>query len=212
MGHKVNPLSFRIPYIKNWNAIWYSDKKQYSVKLWVDNKIRAILKDQLKWIPVWDIVISRDQDVLEVTIYTAKSSLILWREGENLETIKKLLAKKTGTTIKVTVKEVKKPDLNAKIVGFQIASQIEKRTPYKRAIKQAISKSMEKGAKWIKVKVGWRLNWAEIARKETFKDWNIPTQTIRADIDYTTVRAETVYGTLWLKIWIYKGDIYNKKK
>ena len=110
------------------------------------------------------------------------------------------------------MKEIKQPDLNAKIVAFSIANQIEKRMPYKRAIKQALQKAMEKGAGGIKVKVGGRLNGAEIARKETFKEGNIPTQTIRSNIDYTTIRAGTVYGTIGLKVWIYKGDIYKKSK
>lgn len=106
---------------------------------------------------------------------------------------------------------MKKPELNAKVVWFTITNQIEKRMPYKRAIKQAMQKAMEKGAKWVKVKVGGRLNGAEIARKETFKEGAIPTQTIRADLDYTTARAETVYGTIGIKVWIYKGDIFKKK-
>ena len=118
--------------------------------------------------------------------------------------------RKNWKKISLEVREVKKPDINAKIVWFNIANQIEKRMPYKRAIKQAIAKAMEKGARWIKVKVGWRLNWAEIARKEMFKDGNIPTQTIRADIDYVSTRAETVYWTIGLKVWIYKWDIFKK--
>ena len=210
MWHKVSPISFRIPYIKNWFSTWYSDKKSYKSDLSVDLKVRWILKKELKWIPVWDIIVSREQDNLKISVFTAKSSLILWKTGENLERIITVLSRKIGTNVKVDVKEIKNPDLNSKIVGFDVANQIEQRMPYKRAIKMAISKSMEKGAKWIKIKVWGRLNGAEIARKETFKEGNIPTQTIRADIDYCTVRAETVYGTLGLKVWIYKWDVYNK--
>lgn len=210
MWHKVSPISFRIPYIKNWFSTWYSDKKSYKSDLSVDLKVRWILKKELKWIPVWDIIVSREQDNLRISVFTAKSSLILWKTGENLERITTVLSRKIGTNVKVDVKEIKNPDLNSKIVGFDVANQIEQRMPYKRAIKMAISKSMEKGAKWIKIKVWGRLNGAEIARKETFKEGNIPTQTIRADIDYCTVRAETVYGTLGLKVWIYKWDVYNK--
>lgn len=210
MWHKVSPISFRIPYVKNWFSTWYSDKKSYKSDLSVDLKVRWILKKELKWIPVWDIIVSKEQDNLRVSIFTAKSSLILGKTGENLERIKIILSRKTGMTVRIDVKEIKNPDLNSKIIGFEIASQIEQRMPYKRAIKMAISKSIEKGAKWIKVKVGWRLNWAEIARKETFREGNVPTQTIRSDIDYCTVRAETVYGTLGLKVWIYKWDVYNK--
>jgi len=210
MWHKVSPISFRIPYIKNWYSTWYSDKKSYKNDLSVDLKVRTILKKELKWIPVWDIIVAREQNGIRVTIFTAKTSLILGKTGENLERIISILSRKTGLKVNVDIKEIKKPELNAKVVGFDISSQIEQRMPYKRAIKTAISRTMEKGAKWIKIKIGWRLNGAEIARKETFKEGNIPTQTIRSDIDYCTVRAETVYGTLGLKVWIYKWDVYKK--
>lgn len=211
MWHKVSPQAFRIPYIKNWSATWFASKQEYASKLLIDNKIRAVLKTEFKDIPTWDIIISRDDKEVLVTIYTAKSSLILWKEGENIWVLESKLAKKTGEKVKITVKEIKTPEINAKVVWFMISNQIEKRMPYKRAIKQAISKAMEKWAKWIKVKVWWRLNWTDIARRETFKEWNIPTQTIRADIDYISTRAETVYWTIWLKVWIYKGDIFKKK-
>lgn len=211
MWHKVSPQAFRIPYIKNWSATWFADKKEYAVQLLIDNKIRATLKTEFKDIPTWDIVISRNDKEVLVTVYTAKASLVLGKEGENVTALETSLSKKTNSKVKISVKEVKNPDLNAKIVWFMITNQIEKRMPYKRAIKQAISKAIEKWAKWIKVKVWWRLNWAEIARKETFKEWNIPTQTVRADIDYTTARAETVYGTIWIKVWIYKWDIFKRK-
>ncbi len=212
MWHKVSPIAFRIPYIKTWKGSWFSNKKAYRDDLALDLKVRSILKKQLNDIPVWDIIVSVEQDGINVVIYTIKTALILGKTGENLEKIQNLLSKKTGRRVVVDVKEIKKPDLNAKIVGFAIKNQIEKRMPYKRAIKQAIAKTMEKGAKWIKVKIGGRLNGAEIARKETFKDGNIPTQTIRSDIDYVSMRAETVYGTLGLKVWIYKWDIYKKSK
>ncbi len=210
MWHKVSPISFRIPYILSWKSSWFADKKGYRDFLAVDLKIREILKQELTGIPIGDILISKEQEYIIVDIFTAKSSLILGKTGENVERIKEKLSNKTGYKFTINVKEIKKPDLNAKIVGFLIANQIEKRMPYKRAIKQAISKSMEKGAQGIKVKVGGRLNGAEIARKETFKDGNIPTQTIRSNIDYTSVRAETVYGTIGIKVWIYKGDIFKK--
>ncbi len=211
MWHKVSPQAFRIPYIKNWSATWFADKKEYAAQLLVDNKIRAILKKEFKDIPTGDIVISRNDKEVLVTVYTAKAALVLGKEGENVTTLETNLSKKTNAKVKISVKEVKNPDLNAKIVWFMISNQIEKRMPYKRAIKQAISKAMEKWAKWVKVKVWGRLNGAEIARKETFKEGNIPTQTVRADIDYTTSRAETVYGTIWIKVWIYKWDIFKRK-
>lgn len=170
------------------------------------------MKKELTGIPVGDLLISKDQENIIIDIFTAKASLILGKTGENVEAMKTKLHNKLGGKYVINVKEIKQPDLNAKIVAFGIANQIEKRMPYKRAIKQAIAKAMEKGAGGMKVKVGGRLNGAEIARKETFKEGNIPTQTIRSNIDYSTMRAETVYGTIGLKVWIYKGDIYKKSK
>ena len=212
MWHKVSPISFRIPYILNWKSSWYGDKKAYKNILWDDIKIREILSAELTGIPIGDILISKDQESVIIDVFTSKASLILGKTGENVENIKTKLQNKIGGKFVINVKEIKQPDINAKIVAFSIANQIEKRMPYKRAIKQALQKAMEKGAGGIKVKVWGRLNGAEIARKETFKEGNIPTQTLRANIDYTTIRAETVYGTIGLKVWIYKGDIYKKSK
>lgn len=209
MWHKVHPIAFRIPYIKTWSSSWYAGKKDYAAKLATDTKIRNALVIELNGIPVWDILIARSQDSLTVDIFTAKASLVLGKDDANRFKITSLLEKISKMKVVLNVKEIKKPETNAKIVWFMISNQIEKRMPYKRAIKQAIKQAMEKGAKGIKVKVWGRLNWAEIARKETFKDGNIPTQTIRANIDYSSVRAETIYGTIGLKVWIYKWDIYK---
>ena len=210
MWHKVSPISFRIPYIKSWKSSWYADKKSYQDTLSLDLTVRQILDKELTGIPLGDILISNTKDEIVAVVYTAKAALILGKTGENKTNLETLLSNKLQKKVILEVKEIKNPDANAKIVGFMVANQIEKRMPYKRAIKQAIQKAMEKGAKWIKIKVGWRLNGAEIARKETFKEGNIPTQTIRSDIDYATVRAETVYGTIGLKVWIYKGDVFKK--
>lgn len=210
MWHKVSPIAFRIPYIKTWKSTWYEDKKVYKNSLNLDLEVRKILKAELTWIPIWDILVSKDQDILKVVVFTSKAALILWKTWEQKEAIETKVSRKVWKKVVLEVREIKKPDLNAKIVWFNIANQIEKRFPYKRAIKQAISKTMEKWAKWIKVKIWWRLNWAEIARKETFKEWRIPTQTIRSNIDYTVVRAETVYWTLWIKVWIYTWDVFKK--
>ena len=210
MWHKVSPVAFRIPYIKTWKSTWYENRKTYKDSLSLDLKARQLLNTELKGIPLGDILINKEQDSIQAVVYTAKPVLILWKTSENKEKIETLLSRKLWKKVSLEVREVKKPDINAKIVWFGIANQIEKRMPYKRAIKQAISKAIEKGARWIKVKVSWRLNWAEIARKEMFKEGNIPTQTIRADIDYVSTRAETVYWTIGLKVWIYKGDIFKK--
>lgn len=212
MWHKVSPIAFRIPYIMTWKSLWYGDKKNYRDLIWLDIKVRDILHSELRGIPLGDILISSSQDRVIVDIFTAKASLILWKTGENVERIKTKLQNKLWGVFLINVKEIKQPDLSAKIVAFSIANQIEKRMPYKRAIKQAIAKGMEKWAKGIKVKVWGRLNGAEIARKETFKEWAVPLQTMRSQIDYTTARAETIYGTIGLKVWIYKWDVFKKSK
>lgn len=211
MWHKVSTIAFRIPYIKTWKSSWFSTKDSYKDFLKEDLIIREILKKELNWIPVWDVFISKNDNSINIDVYTAKTVLILGKTWENKDKIEALVSKKIWFKAVLNVKEIKKPDLNAKVVAFSISNQVEKRMPYKRAIKQALSKAIEKWAKWIKIKVSGRLNWAEIARNETFKEWNIPTQTIRADIDYSTARAETVYWTIWLKVWIYKWDIFKKK-
>lgn len=209
MWHKVSPIAFRIPYIKNWGSSWFADKKTYASYISTDNTIREVLKKELNWIPTGDIKISRKEENITIDIFTTKASLVLGKDNENLTKIENLLSKKVAWKVSINVKEIKKPELNAKVVAFSITNQIEKRTPYKKAIKQAIAKTMEKWAKWIKVKVWWRLNGAEIARVETFKEWSIPTLTIRSDIDYVSSRAETVYWTIWIKVWIYKWDIFK---
>jgi small subunit ribosomal protein S3 len=210
MWRKVNPVIYRTPYIKSWKSTWFEDKKNYNSSLALDLKVRQLLKKELKGIPLWDVLVSKNQDLIDIVVYTAKSSLILGKTWENKDRIVSNVERKLGKKINIEVRDIKNPDLNAKIVWFMIANQIEKRMPYKRAIKQAIAKTLEKWWNWIKVKIGWRLNWAEIARKETFKEWNIPLQTIRSDVDYIATRAETVYGTIGLKVWIYKGDVFKK--
>lgn len=210
MWRKVSPIAFRIPYIKKWKSVWYQDPKDYKQSLQLDMKARAILKQELKWIPMWDIVCSKEQENLRIALYTAKAALILGKTGEQKDQLEEKLTRKLWVKVLLEVKEIKKPDLSAQIIWFMVANQIEKRMPYKRAIKQAIGKAMEKWAKWIKIKIGWRLNGAEIARKETFKEGSVSTQTIRSDIDYTSIRAETVYGTLWIKVWVYHWEVYKK--
>lgn len=211
MGHKVSTIAFRIPYIKTWKSSWFATKDSYKDFLKEDLIIREILKKELNWIPTWDIFISKNENSINIDVYTSKTVLVLGKTWENKDKVEALISKKIGFKAILNVKEIKKPDLNAKVVAFSISNQVEKRMPYKRAIKQALAKAIEKWAKWIKIKVSGRLNWAEIARNETFKEWNIPTQTIRADIDYSTARAETVYWTIWLKVWVYKWDIFKKK-
>jgi small subunit ribosomal protein S3 len=212
MWHKVSPLAFRIGYIKTWRTSGYYDRKSYGENVSKDVAIRSMVTKHFKNLPVGNLFInhSANQEVV-ITIYTSRTALILGNNDENVNAIKDKLVKAFGEYVfTVDVKEVKKPELSASIVADSIARQLEKKMPYRRVIKNAIAKTLEKGGLGIKVKLGGRLNGAEIARRETFKDGSIPSQTIRADVEMAYERAETPSGTLGLKVWIYKGDVFKK--
>lgn len=212
MGHKVSPLAFRIGYIKTWRTNGYYSRQDYSSNVASDVAVRQFVKKFLKGIPVANIFLSHSTSGnITIALYTSKTALVLGKDDENVNALKAQLEKRFAPRVfTIEVKEVKKPELSSSLVADSIARQIEKRMPYRRVIKNAISRSMEKGALGIKVIIAGRVNGAEIARTETYKEGNIPSQTIRADIDYTTERAETVAGTLGIKVWIYKGDVYKK--
>lgn len=170
--------------------------------------------DHLKGLPIGNVFINHNVNkTVSVMIYTSRTALVLGKDDENLDALKAKLAKAYGQfTFDISVKEIKKPELSAAIVADSIARQIERKMPYRRVIKNAISRTMEKGGLGVKVKLGGRLNGAEIARKETYKDGSIPTQTIRSDVDFAYERAETTAGTIGLKVWIYKGAVFKNKK
>jgi len=210
MGHKVSPMAFRIWYIKTWKTSWYFDKKIYADKVSTDVLLRNYVIKFLTWIPVWNVFINYTNEHTNIVIYTTKTALVLGKNWENIEKLEKELTQEFGEKFQIDVKEIKKPELSASTVADMIARQIEKKLPYRRVVKNAISKTIEKGWLGIKVIASGRLNGVEIARTETYKEWNIPTQTIRADIDYTTERANTIYWVIWIKVWIYKWDIYQK--
>lgn len=210
MGHKVSPLAFRIGYIKTWKSTGYFNKKDYGKNTSSDVLLRIFVQKFLTGIPVGNIFISHTNSETTITIYTAKTALVLGKNDENKERLEREITAGFPGKFIIEVKEVKKPELSAALVADSIARQIEKKLPYRRVIKNAISKTMEKGGLGIKVILGGRLNGAEIARVETYKEGAIPRQTIRADIDYSMERANTIYGVIGLKVWIYKGDIYKK--
>lgn len=210
MGHKVSPLAFRIGYIKTWKTSAYFDKKNYSSKVSGDVEIRNFVKNFLKWIPVGNVFINYTNQSTNIVIYTSKVALVLGKNWENIGKLEELLVKNYSMKFSIDVKEIKKPELNAFIVADMVARQIEKKLPYRRVVKNAIQKTIEKWWQGIKIICSGRLNWVEIARRETYKEGNIPTQTIRADIDYATERANTIYGVIGIKVWIYKWDILKK--
>lgn len=211
MGQKVNPIAFRLGYIKTWPSKWFA-RKDYAEYLEQDVKIRKFINTKLRDAGIDRIEISRDQNQVIVDIIAAKPGLIIGRGGQGIEELKKdlkskILQKKVG--LKVNIKEVGNPNLSAAVVLQMIAVDIEKRMPFRRVAKQAVERVMKAGAQGVKVTLAGRLNGVEIARTETFADGKIPLHTLRADIDYSRSHASTTYGKIGIKVWIYKGEIFK---
>ena len=211
MGQKVNPNGLRLGVNKNWQSNWFADK-DYAVKLNNDIKIREYLLKTLSDAAVSSIEIERRKDKVEVKIHTAKPGVIIGRGGEDIEKLKKALKKQANEEIYVSIIEEKNPDLNAKLVADSIAKQIENRANFRNVQKKAIKNTMKAGAKGIKTSVSGRLAGAEMARTEGYTEGTVPLHTIRANIDYATSEANTTYGKIGVKVWIYKGEILGNKK
>ena len=210
MGQKVNPHGLRVGVIKNWDSRWYVGDKEFGDTLVSDYNLRKFLKKKLQGAGVPKIEIERNSQSVRVIIHCAKPGMVIGRGGAEIEVLKAEIAKMTGTAVNVDVVEVKSPDLDAQLVAENIAAQLEKRTSFRRAMKQAIGRTMRLGAKGIKVSVGGRLGGAEIARTEHYHEGTIPLQTLRADIDYGFWEANTTYGKLGIKVWIYKGEVLSE--
>ena len=211
MGQKVNPVGMRIGINKDWSSKWFAEKKEFAKYLKADNEIRKFLNKKLKDAAVSSIDINRNNKKTEVVIYTAKPGVVIGHGGEEIEKIKNELNKLTKENIVVSIFEVKNPDLVAKLVAENIAKQIENRGSYKMAQKRAIRNTMKAGAKGIKTSVSGRLNGADIARSEGQHEGTTPLHTLRADIDYATAEADTTFGKIGVKVWIYKGEVLPKK-
>ena len=212
MGQKVNPIGYRLGVNKNWDSNWYANKKEFGDKLIQDIKIREYLDKNLKDAGIASVTIERKKERTEVNIYTAKPGVIIGRGGEDIEKLRAKLKKVSGSDIYVSIIEVKNPDLSASLVAKNIAAQIENRAPFRSAQKRAIRNTMKAGAKGIKTSVSGRLGGAEMARTEGYTEGTVPLHTIRADIDYATAEANTTYGKIGVKVWIYKGEILPSKK
>ena len=213
MGQKVNPHGMRVGIIKDWNSKWYADKKNFADTLIEDHKIREFLKKKLYSANVSKIEIERAaEDKVRVTIYTAKPGYVIGRGGAEIEKLKKEVQKFTDKNIFIDIKEIKRPDRDAQLVAESIALSLENRVSFRRALKQAMSRTMKAGALGIKASVGGRLGGADIARREFYSEGTIPLQTLRADIDYGFAEADTTYGKLGVKVWIYKGEVLPAKK
>ncbi|HZJ58422.1 MAG TPA: 30S ribosomal protein S3 [Clostridia bacterium] len=207
MGQKINPHGLRVGVIKDWDAKWYASKKDFADTLLEDHGIRELLKKKLYAAGISKIEIERAANRVKVNIYTAKPGIVIGRGGSGVDALKVELEKFTGKTVIINIVEVKNADMDAQLVAENIASQLERRISYRRAMKQSMARAMRAGAKGIRTMVAGRLNGAEIARSERYHEGSIPLQTLRADIDYGFTEANTTYGKLGVKVWIYKGEI-----
>ena len=212
MGQKVNPHGLRVGIIKDWSSKWYANKQDFAANLVEDNKLRTYLKSTLKTAGISHIDIERKAADVKVHIYTAKPGMIIGKGGAEIEKLKVKLNKMTGKVVAINIVEVKNIDMASQLVAESVALQLEKRVSFRRAMKQAIQKTMKAGAKGIKVTVSGRLGGAEIARAESYNEGTIPLQTLRADIDYGFAEALTTYGIIGVKVWIYKGEVLPAKK
>lgn len=212
MGQKANPIGNRLGIIRGWDSMWYSNSKDFGKNVVEDHKIRTYLNVRINKGGVARIVIERTLGKLIITIHTSKPGIIIGKGGQEVDRIKEELKKLTGNKdVQINILEIRRPELNAQIVGESIARQIEGRVSYKRAIKMAIATAMRMGAEGIKVKASGRLGGAEIARSEEIKQGRTPLHTFRMDIDYASVYAMTVYGKIGLKVWICKGEVLGKR-
>lgn len=210
MGQKVNPNGFRVGVIRDWNARWYASKKDFADFLVEDNKIREFVKKKYYAASISRIEIERAAGKISVSIYTARPGLLIGKGGAGIDEIKASIAKAVGKTVNVNIMEVRDADADAQLVAENIAAQLEKRISFRRAMKQAMGRSMQKpGVKGIKLMCSGRLGGAEIARTEGYHDGSIPLQTMRADIHYGFAEAHTTYGRIGCKVWIYKGEVLN---
>ena len=211
MGQKVNPISNRLGVIRGWDSNWYGGKK-YGETLLEDSKIRKYLRTRLAKASVSRIIIERTLKMVTVTICTSRPGMIIGKGGKDVDKLKEELKKVTDKDVQINIHEIKRPELDAEIVATNIARQIEGKVAYRRAVKMAIASTMRMGAEGIKVQVSGRLNGAEMARSEMFKEGRTPLHTLRADIDYALVEALTKVGIIGVKVWICRGEVYGKKE
>ena len=210
MGQKTNPIGNRLGYIRGWDSNWYGGRN-YGDKIAEDSKIRQYIGVRLSNASVSRVVIERTLKIITVTISTSRPGLIIGKGGQEVDKLKEELKKITSKDVQVNIYEIKRPELDAKLVADSIARQIEARISFRRAIKMSIASTMRMGAEGIKVKISGRLNGAEMARSEMYKDGRIPLHTLRADLDYALSEALTTYGLIGIKVWICKGEVYGKR-
>ena len=212
MGQKVNPHGLRVGIIKGWSSVWYADKKTFNEFLLEDNKIRVYVKKKLFISGLSKIDIERAANKIKLTVYTAKPGMVIGRGGSGVEELRVAIEKMTKKEVVVNVEEIKSPELDGQLVAENIAAQLERRVSFRRALKQSIQRTMRSGAKGIKTQVAGRLGGADMARTEGYSEGSIPLQTLRADIDYGFAEANTTFGKVGVKVWIYKGEVLPTSK
>jgi small subunit ribosomal protein S3 len=209
MGQKANPIGLRLGIIRGWESNWYGGRN-YADKLVEDEKIRKYLRVRIQKGGISKVVIERTMKRITITIHTARPGIVIGKGGQEVDTIREEIRKITRKDVQINIHEIKRPELDAKLVADSIASQIEGRISFKRALKGAIGSTMRMGAEGVKIRISGRLNGAEIARSEQYKDGRTPLHTLRSDIDYALSEAQTVYGKIGIKVWICRGDIFGK--
>ncbi len=210
MGQKINPIGFRLGIVKGWDSSWYGGK-EFADKLVEDQKIRKYISARIPKGAIARVVIERTLKRITLTIHTARPGIVIGKGGGEVDKIKEELKKITGKDVQINIFEIKRPEIDAKLIGEAIAQQLEARISFRRAMKQAINSAIRVGAQGIKVKVSGRLGGAEIARSEQYKEGRVPLHTLRADIDYALSEAQTVYGKIGIKVWVFKGELYGKR-
>jgi len=208
MGQKVHPTGIRLGIIKQHSSIWYAEKRAYRDNLLVDLEVRRVLKERLANASVSRIEIERPAQNARINIFTARPGIVIGKKGEDVEKLRKEASKLMGVPVQINIEEIRKPELDAQLVAESVAQQIERRIMFRRAMKRAIQNTMRIGAQGIKIKLGGRLNGAEIARSEWYHEGRVPLHTLRADIDYGFAEALTTYGIIGIKVWIFKGEVF----
>jgi len=211
MGQKVHPHGLRVGIIKDWDSVWYSER-DFAKYLVEDHKLRKYIKHKLYLAGISRVTIQRTAERIKITIFTAKPGIIIGKSGQSISSLTEDLQRLTEQKVIVNIEEIKRPELDAQLVAEDIAKQLENRITFRRAMKQAMSRTMKMGAKGIKTAVSGRLGGADIARREHYHEGTIPLQTLRADIDYGACEADTTYGKLGVKVWIYKGEVLPVKE
>lgn len=212
MGQKVHPTGIRLGYIKDWTSRWYANSQVYPEYLRHDLEVRDYLKKKLSHASVSRIQINRPANNAHITVHTARPGIVIGKKGEDIDKLRREVSSMMGVPVQLSVEEIRKPELDAQLVAESVAQQLEKRIMYRRAMKRAVANTMRLGAEGIKINVAGRLNGAEIARSEWYREGRVPLHTLRADIDYGFAEANTTYGIIGVKVWIFKGEVFDMNK